>query len=76
MKDHFGEFIMPSGRRGFAGVSRGTLGNTPTVTAEQKTPLKTHLLWGLLAGGTGYACWKISEWRTSLRLLEQQTKSR
>lgn len=71
MKDHFGEFIA-SAPRGFAGTPRRRLGNAEVVPVATKAPFKTHLMWALIVGGTGYASWKVSEWRTSLRLLEQQ----
>jgi len=72
MKDHFGEFIA-SAPRGFAGAPRRrALGNAELPIPSAKAPFKTHLMWALIVGGTGYASWKVSEWRTSLRLLEKQ----
>lgn len=53
MRDYFGEYL----------ASRKRLGQSEEVpaVASAKTPLQTHILWGLLVAAGAFGAWKISK---------------
>lgn len=75
MKDYFREFIIPQAGQALPNPANvaSSLAGYLNGGVESTTPIKTHLIWALVAGGSVCLTWKISEFWTKYKLIRDKT---
>jgi len=65
MRDYFGEFLLNTPTRNFAGG-----------TVVTNLPIKTHLIWALVASSGIFLSWKASELYNQYKFMTKKPKTK